>query len=279
MNLKSYSGIIFATTFIPIVIVLIIGFAIWYYHRESQCLMLIIMKGIVARKNIDRRPNYLVCNRKLPSASSRRHFFCTSVLIIALCVHCFFLVAIVEVTYQCIHDPDVDCFKKKDDVKLSDTFAHDDSPVNCSSISKDDFVTCYRITAFDPDRAFISAGAAYLLFKMLNFGLLLLSHTMIWVAQKLENIAFLLFKLVCCLIISIIMIIPLILRIYVDKVESAVRKVSYTVLIQVVTIVLVVQYSVGCLPWEKLGVSEKYYEDASANNDANDKKTDKTSPV
>ena len=49
-------------------------------------------------------------------------------------------------------------------MKLSDTFANDDSPVNCSSISKNDFVTCYRIIAFDPDRSFVSAGAAYFFF-------------------------------------------------------------------------------------------------------------------
>ena len=278
MNLKSYSGIIFATAFVPAVVIIIIGYVVWHYHRKSECLMLIIMKGIVTRRNIDCKPTYLVCNRKLP-LSNRRHFFIKSLLITAICVQCFFLLAIVEVTYQCIHDPDVDCFKKKDDVKLSDTFAHDDLPVNCSSISKDDFVTCYRITAFDPDRAFISAGAAYLLFKMLNFGLLLLSHTMIWIAQKLEKSTFILFKFVCYFIIAIIMIIPLILRIYVDKVESAVRKLSYTVFVQVVIIVLVVQYSIGSLPWETFGESEEYYEDASASNDGDDKEMDKTDSI
>ena len=92
-----------------------------------------------------------------------------SLFIVAICIQCFFLIAIVDVSYECIHDPDLDCFKKKDDVKLSDTVAYDESPVNCSMISKDDFVICYRMTAFDPGRAFIGAAAGYLLFKMLNF--------------------------------------------------------------------------------------------------------------
>ena len=117
-------------------------------------------------------------------------FFFKSLLIISLCVQCFFLLAITDVTYQCIHDPDVDCFKKKDDVKLSDTNVYDESPVNCSLISRDDFVICYRISAFDAERAFIGAAAGYLLFKFLNFSFLVVSYIMIWMAQKFEKFTF-----------------------------------------------------------------------------------------
>lgn len=266
MNLKSYSGIIFTITFVPAVVIFIIGCTIWYYHRKIECLMLVIMKGIVTSRNIDRRPTYLVCNRKLPS-DNRYQFFFKSLFIIAISVQCFFLFATVDVTYQCIDNPDVDCFKKKDDVKLSDTFAYDESPVNCSSISKDDFVICYRITFFDPDGALRGAAAAYLLFKMLNFGFLLVSYTMLWVAQKLEERGtagtFLWFKLGFCLILLSVLFIPLILRVNVDTIESTVRKLSYTVFVQAISVALFVMYSVAFIPWEEFIKSEEYYVDAS----------------
>jgi magnesium-transporting ATPase (P-type) len=124
MDLKSYSSIISTITFIPAIIVFITGCIVWYYYRKSERLMLILMKGIISRKNIDKRPTYLVCNRELPS-SSGHHFMLNSLFVVAICIQCFFLIAIVDV-----HNPDLDCFKKKDDVKLSDTFAYDESPVN-----------------------------------------------------------------------------------------------------------------------------------------------------
>ena len=229
--------------------------------------MLIVMKGIITRKNLDRIPTYFVCNRKLPS-SSRPHFFLQSVLIISSCVQFFFLLAITDVTYQCIHDPDVDCFKKKDDVKLSDTNVYDESPVNCSSISRDDFVICYRISAFDPEKAFVGAAAGYLLFKILNFVFLLVSHIMIWMAQKVKRATFLCFKIVFVLIMFSVVFVPLILRVYVDEVESAVRKLSFTAFVQATIIALVVVYFIGQPPWEEFSEAEEYYDEVTLVNNA-----------
>ena len=89
--------------------------------------------------------------------------------------------------------------------------------MNCSSISSDDFVICYRISAFDPEKAFVGAAAGYVLFKMLNFVFLLVSHFMIWMAQKVKWGTFLCFKIVVVLIIFIVLFVPLILRVYVDE--------------------------------------------------------------
>ncbi len=259
MDLKSYIGIIFTITFVPAIVVLITGTIIWYYYRKSEFLMLILMKGIISRKNTDEGPTYLVCNRKLPS-SSRHHFMLNSIFIVAMCVQCFFILAIVDVSYECIHDPDLDCFKKRDYIKISDTFADDGSAVNCSTISKEDFVICYRMTVFDPKRAFIGASAAYLLFRMTNFGLVIVAYTMLWVAQKWETKTLKYFKLGFSLFVIVIVFVPLILKIYVDDVESAFRKMSYTVLVQFIFVVVVVVYFVARLPWEEFDESEEYYE-------------------
>ena len=273
MDLKSYTTIIFVTTFVPAAVIFFIGAIVGWFHRESEALMLIVMKGIITRKNVDHRPTYFVCNRKLPS-SSRQHFFFKSLLIISLCVQCFFLLAITDVTYQCIQDPDVDCFKKKDDVKLSDTYAYDESPVNCSSISIGDFVICYRISAFDPERAFIGAAAGYLLFKMLNFSFLLLSYIMIGMAQKFQTVTFWWFKFVLSLILLILLFVPLILRVFVDEVESAVRKLSFTVFVQASIIGMVVIFFVAHLPWEKFRDTEEYYGEATSANNADERENE-----
>ena len=275
MNLKSYTGIIFAVAFVPAFVVLITGCILWFFKSKIEGLMLIIMKGVVSKKNIDKRPTYLVCNRKLPSLSKSKFVIC-SIFIITICVQCFFTLAIVDVTYECIHSPGIDCFKRKDDVVLSDTFAFDESPVNCSTISRDDFVICYRLTVLDPERAFIGAAAGYLLFKMLNFGLLIVAHSMLWVAQKWERTTLLYFKAGFTLSITISISVPLILRIYLDDVESAFRKMSFTVLLQFSFVLALVIYFIARLPWEEFGESEEYYGDASLpdNGNAHDNEMD-----
>ena len=89
---------------------------------------------------------------------------------------------------------------------------------------------------------------------------------MLWVAQKWKTKTFLYFKLGFSLFIIVVTFIPLILRIYVDEVESAFRKMSYTVLVQFVSVVIVVLLFVVRLPWEEFGECEEYYGDASLPN-------------
>lgn len=216
--------------------------------------MLVIMKGIVSVKNIDQTPTYFVCHRILPS-SIRRVFFFQSLSIIIICVQCFFLYAVVDVTYRCIHEPNIDCFKNNDDVP-------DKSPVNCSTISDDDFVTCYRITILDPQRVFIAAGAGYLTFKILNFSLLVVAYTMLWLVKKLKKRTFFYVKFVFVIITAILLFFPLVLR---DHVEAA-RKLSYTIYIQAFLVLFVVMHFIGSLPWETFSESEEYYVDASVPN-------------
>ncbi|CAB4024575.1 Hypothetical predicted protein [Paramuricea clavata] len=263
MHLKSYTGIIISVTLMPALVVFIVGCIIWFYYRKCEGFMLqVFMENIISKKNINKRPTYLVCNRKL-SSLNRHYFTVTSILVISICVQCFFLLAIVDVSYECLHDPGLDCFKKKDDVKISDTLAYDESPVNCSTISGDDTIICYRLTAFDPKRIFIAAAAAYLLSKMLNFCLLTIAHIMLWAATKWKATTLLCIEIIFSLIFIIVMIIPLVLRTCLDEIESAFPKLSYTVFVQVVLVVLVILYFVIRLPWEEFGESEEYYEDAS----------------
>ncbi len=265
MDLTSYSTIIIIIVLLPLILVFIIGLIVWYCFRKSESFMLLtIMKGIISRKNIDKTPTYLICNRKLsPSSLYRFMLYLNSLFIIALCVQLCFLFAIVDVTYECINDPDMDCFKKKHDVKLSDTYAYDASPVNCSTISKDDFVICYRLTAFDPGRAFVGAAAGYLSFKMVNFALLVVAYIMLWMAQKLETKKLFYFKFGFLFFILIVILIPLTLRIFVDEVESAFRKVSYTVLFQFFLLLVVIIHFVVGLPWKVFAESDEYYGDVS----------------
>ncbi|CAB3999282.1 Hypothetical predicted protein [Paramuricea clavata] len=267
MDLNSYGNIKLTVTLVPAIVVTIACIIVWRRYPKSEELMLIIMKGIISRKNIDNRPTYLVCNRKLPS-SKRRHFMYNSIFIITICVMCFSTVAIIEVTYECLHDPDLDCFKKKDDVKLSEfLIEYDESPINCSTISRGDFVICYRLTAFDPERAFIGTAAGYLLFKMLNFGLLIVAHVMLLVTQKLPETLVNRFKIGFALSILAVLFIPLLLRIFLDEVESAFRKMSYTVVLQFLCLAADLVHLV-LLPWEKFSKSKEYYGDASLPDNA-----------
>ena len=263
MDLKSYAGIVLAACIVPAIMVIIVVIIISkYYENFLENLMPIIMKGTISKRNIDKKPTYLVCNRYLPP-HSRKYFIFYSFAIIFMCVQLFFLLAIVDVSYDCVHRPDIDCFKKKDDVKLTDTFAYNESPVNCSSISRDDFVICYRVTFLDPQRAFIAAAAAYLLFKMLNFAFLVVSKVMLWITMKLEGMKLMLFRLGFSLFLTILVLVPLTLKVFLDEVESAFRKLSYTAVIQFLIVFLSIIFYLLRIPWEKFGKSDEYLIDAS----------------
>ena len=261
MDLKSYTNIILAAILVPVIVVPIVGCIVWYRFAEGESFILLLMKGIISKKNIDRRPTYLVCNRKL-DLPNRRHFVIVSLSIFLICVHVFFLVSVVDVSYECINDPNLDCFKKKDDIKLSDTYAYDELPVNCSTVSREDFVICYRKTVLDPEKAFAGAATAYLLFKIINFGLIVVAYTMLWMAQKLQNVTMKYVKFVVAIIILFLFVTLLILRLYVDDVETAFRKMSFTVVVQFAYLLVVLMYFIAFLPWEEIDDSE-YYEDVS----------------
>ena len=259
MNFGAYTAIIAALCFVPPVLTFIIGGIVWYCYRKSEGLMVIMMKSIISQMNIERKPTYLVCGKRLPS-SSRKYFMIYSLMILTICVQCFFLVVCFEVSYECINDPDLDCFKEIDDVKLSAaTFS--EPPVNCSSISQDDFVFCYRTTAFDPEKAFFGAAAAYLLFELLNIVLVVLAHLMLFLAGTLKNMTVV--KIVITTIFLGLFIGFFVLRTQVDAFESATRKLSYTVLVQGVLFILFIFLYIIMLPWGVLRKGEEYYGDAS----------------
>ncbi len=271
MDFKSYNMVIFALTMLPCILVFIIGCIVSRCFQKHEALLLIFMKSIISRKNIDKRPTYLVCNRKVPS-SSRGDFMLYSLLIFANCVQIVLVVAIVDVTYECIHDPDLVCFKERDDVKLFD-FDYNTWPVNCSTISRDDFVICYRWTVFDPERAFVGAVAGYLLFKMINIGIFVVAYVMIWVhEQKLGAKKMGVLKVVLISFILVVMLMPFMSLIYLEQARSAIRKVSFTLLFQLIFVVPALIYFVIGFPWQAFAESNEYYGDASlpGNVDADD---------
>ena len=267
MDLAIYNGIILTIVLVPLIVVFSLGFFLWYRYKKSEIilLMLVGMKSIVSRKNIDKKPTYLVCDREFPS-SVRPFFMIFLVLIFAACVQLFFFVAIVDVTYECVDEPGLDCFKKNVDVNLLDTFGFNQSPVNCSSVPKNDFYVCYRVTILDAERAFLGAAAAYLLFEMLNFGLLVTCNVMLWAAEKWSKIAVRQFKFVFSLTLTLAIIIPVICRIYVDEVESALRQMSYIVLVQIMLVGGVFVFFVGFFPCDVFAKSKEYFVDASLPN-------------
>ena len=275
---------IFAATLVPPAMVLSILLIIWFCIPQSTDLILVIMRNIISKKNIYRRPTYFMCRRPL-SLLNRNQCMLTSIFIISICVQCFFVLAIVDVTHQCINDPDMDCFKRRDDVEINRVDKYGEyvdhepyiiSPVNCSLISRDDFVLCYRITMLDPGRAFTGAVAAYVLFKFLNFGLLIVAHIMLWVAQKVKKTTLSRFRSYLSYGYTMALALPFFLRVMQDEVQSAFPlKLSLTELVQVVFVVIVFMHFVSRLLWEEFKDSEAYLGDASlprSNFDVNESK-------
>ena len=259
MKLGMYTLIIAGLCFIPPLLTFIFAIIFWYCYRKSEGFTLIMMKSIVSQANIEKKPTYLVFGRKLPSRS-RKYFMIYSFMILTICVQCFFLIVWFEVSYECHNDPDLDCFKEIDaeDIALSTAFK---SPVNCSAIPEDEFVFCYRMTVFDPEKAFFAAAAAYLLFELLNIVLVLVSHLMLFLANKFKRMV--LVKIVITILFLGILIVIFVLRTQIHEFESATRKLSYTALVQGILVALLVFLYVVMLPWRKLGKSDEYYQIAA----------------
>ena len=260
MDFKGYTGIYFALTFGPPAVVIIVGCIIWKCWEKSELLMLFVMKGVISRKKIDKKATFLVCT-KILKPSSKDHFMITSLFIIAICFQCFLAIAIFEVAYECSHDSDLVCFLKDND----GTFGYNNSPVNCSTITQDDIVICYRI-AFDSERALIGGGAAYLVFKTLNTFLTIIVYAMLLVTANVKKKTLVYIRAVVSLLIVVVVIVLLPLSAYVNEVESAFRKVSYTAGVQFSLVALLTFFFLARLPWDELvdQRDEDYLTDASA---------------
>ena len=259
MNLAVYTALIGAMCFVPPTLTFVFGIIVWYCYKKSAGFMLIMMKSTVSEMSIEGKPTYLVCRRKLPS-SSRKYFMIYSLMIFTICVQCFSLLVCLEASYECINDPDLDCFKEIEEVTLSTAFVYG-WPVNCSAISQDDLVICYRTTLFDPEKAFIAAAATYLLFQFLNIVLVVLAHLMIFLAGKFKNMTVV--KIVITIIFFGLAIGFFLLRTQLKELKSATRKISYTVLVQACFVMLLVFLYVVMLPWRLLDKREEYYAQAS----------------
>ena len=262
MGLNWYTKIIWIAASVPYLALMIFGYIILRCWQRSHSLTLITMKGFVAERNVDRTPEYLVCNRIIPPRS-RAFFARHSLIMIALCVQLFFRVAIVDETNECIHEPGLECFKtnadgdKASEINITDQ----ESPVNCSSISANDFVTCYRFTLFDPERIFIAASAAYLLFKLLNFSLLIVSYIMVWRIHKLNKRKVVIFKFTLASSILILLFIPLI--VHASKFGEVGTEFQQMYL-QVAYVGISVFYYVFWIPWETFeNTDHEYYVDVS----------------
>ena len=191
------------------------------------------------------------------------HFMLNSLFIISICIQCFFAFALFDVVYECSHDPDLDCFIRDND----GTFGYNNSPVNCSTITNDDIVICYRIPAFGSERTLIGVGAAYLVFKMLNSALTITAYAMLWATEKVKKKTIVLIKLVLSLFILVVIIVPLLVSTFVDKVESAFRKVTYAALVQWSLVAITTAHFIRCLPWEEFVGEKDYFADASVPDD------------
>ena len=85
---------------------------------------------------------------------------------------------------------------------------------------------------------------------------------MLFATQKLPETLVNRFKIGFALSILVVLFIPVLLRTFPDEVESAFRKMSYTVLIQVTCLFSDIAHLIY-LPWEKFSKSKEYYGDAS----------------
>ena len=255
MNLGVYTGIIAALCFAPPLATFILGGIIWYFYRQSEGFMLVMMKSVITEMSIDGIPTYLICSRKL-LPSSRKYFMIYSIMILTICVQCFFLLVWFEVSYECLNDPDLDCFREIDNIKLSADALHE-LPVNCSAITKDEFVFCYRTTVFDPEKAFFSAASTYLLFQIINVVLAVVAQLMLFLSRKFRFM--IMIKLVLTAIFLGLFVGFFVLRTQVDAFESATRKLSYTVLVQGILFLVFVFLYIIMLPWGKLGIGDEYY--------------------
>ena len=253
MNGQSVYGIIVAITFVPDSVLFIIFRIIKSCFEKGEDWILMTMTNIITKKNIEQELRYLVCNRILPNRA-RNYFVFGSIAIVITCVHCTFLIAMIEQTYNCRHDADLYCFKIDWNI----------SPINnCSAISKDELVICYRITAFDPEKTLIGASAGYLLFKILTICLLVVAHIMVWLAQKWEVKTLQRFKFVFGFILCTGLNIIVYVSISVRKVESTLQKILITRLLQIELVILNLVYFVAVIPWEIFKDTDEYYGDAS----------------
>ena len=256
MNWQSYHNISGAIIVGAPSLVLFVGFYL-VMTSKNEWFILIALNGIVTKKNYQNTPGLFICGRKL-SFSKRKYFVTPSALIVGTCIQTVLYLCIIEVSYECRDDPKFDCYKVVRNLK----FGEAPPRVNCTAISSADLVQCYRLVLIDSEKIFIAFSAAYLLFKIFQIGLLIVTNFMLWIASKGKYCI----KICQCCLVLVAVVIPcffLILPLKVKEFENSVRDMSFARFFQISFVITMIIFYIWFTPWKEFTGLPEYLENVS----------------
>ena len=256
MNLESYHRIFFVISFAPFIPALFVCFCVVRASKEEK-FILTFLKGIVTKKNNQKKPALFICGRKL-SISIQKYFTLLSAFIFAACIQTVLNFCVIEISYECRDDPKLDCYKFEKNRKLGEIV----SIVNCTAISSADLVQCYRFVWFDSEKIFVAFSAAYLSFKILKIALLIVTNFMLWMASYGTRVIYIC-KFVLLLIVGGSLYLFIILSLTVKEFENTARNVSYPRFIQISLLITIICSYIVYIPWEKFDGLKEYLEEVS----------------
>ena len=270
MNLLSYNTILLVSMLFPAIMVGIVINCL--NNSKKKSVILIVLKGMITRRNIGDAPKLLFQGRIVDSESftsdwhldfgAMRAFLLVATIFVSNSILVTATLVMFEVSYECNADPYLDCFMRRFGADTIANPSYREHPVNCSAISHTDLVVCYKLVIFEPEYWFIAATGGYLLMKIMRVVLDLFASFLLWAADRgmgfLKKIKYGIY-----IAFAIIFGIVLFLSIYVEEFENATQKISWAHLIQIIFTVCLLPFSAFSIPWEDFANKAEYVDDAS----------------
>ena len=269
MNLMSYNAILLAPVIIPCTIVIVIGFC--FNNSKKESVILIVLKGMITRRNVGDVPMLLFQGRIIDSKSftldrrslsfgAMQAFLLVALVFVVISIQTIISLVIFQISYECNADPYLDCFMRRFGADVKPIWR--EYPVNCSAISHTDIVICYKLVTFEPEYWFIAVSSGYLLMKIMRVILDLFASFLLWAAdkrigflKKIKRGIYIAFAIILGIVISLI--------VYVQEFENVTQQISWVHLIQIVFTVCSLPFSAFSIPWEDFANKAEYVDDAS----------------
>ena len=265
MKLEDYHKIEFFFPLVPPIIINVVIFLFVFYTSNEKRFVAFVLNGVVTRRAFKQQPKLFICGKEIVfhgtgHSRSKSSWCVLCFFIIQACFHLLLLLSTVERSYECLNDPNLDCFMEKDSPGFNETLHRDyeDYPVNCSRITSSQIVFCYRIVAFQPNAFFLALSATYLFLKILKASLVGVSKLLLWLVNKFSLRTVNIIRGVVYFLVFLILFLLSILRQKVQKFESAVRKISPLVYVLMVIVLIIATLFLVLFPLNEFENSPQY---------------------
>ena len=273
MNLQEYNEILVILVCSPLGLFFLLVLCLWKWRAHRNEFVLLVLKGIVMKRNIDGNSRYLFCGRVIKNDNKNgfrelnimKSLLIVSAYVVTVTLQTVLVVGTFQLSYDCVEESNVDCFKRRLGEKIE--LFPNESPLHCPSVPMTQLVFCYRTVAVEVENWFATFTAAYILVRMMRFIMFILTWLLLRknkpcpIFPLVSTISFISF-LIYFVTLGAIVVVIFFSAFYTDF-AYATRHLSLSEIMQIIFILLLFPLFTLAVKWNALADDCEYYVDVT----------------